>query len=762
MAGRAGAAIVSFRLLGRFEIGAEGGAPVRLAASGRRGRALLAYLALRPDFTETRERLATLLWGDRFDRQARQSLRQCLASLRKDCEAIGVEFLRIDQEIVGFDPTSLSVDARALPKLAQSTEPHDVDAAIELYRGDFLDGLHLGSETFDAWAMVERERLRGFAALALEKSAESHSRIGDGPAAIAAGEKLVALDPLNEHAQRTLLATLSRHGGCEIALARAAALTRLIRSELKADPEPETLATIEAIRPGEFALPPAATMGASLEQAEPISAVRPTSIFSEIVHSGPATGGPSARRRFRVVVATVGLAIASVCALAAAVLFLASRDHFVKAPERPVTTSSRSWQPPGILASVGIDQAALGANGISAVIVLPFTCEPDANDGGSQHLAHLLTNGLIDDLSHIAQIRVIARQTSQLYEGHPVDVAAIGTELGVRYVIDGSVQYQAPRLRITVSLIDTVSRLEIWSQQFDRDYDRRFEAQDEIIHALTRALHLGVVDAEDRRRPAGPRDATLDDLLARGWAAMTKLVDLGTTAGADHYFEQALNRDPENVSALIGLGGYHASIVALFLVAEADDHLVVAERLLRQAIAKSPSSVMSYYYLGLVDKLRGHLPEALDDFTKVVERNPSLPLAYAQVGHLISRMGKPDEAMEYVRYAIRLNPKDPNIALIGLMAGEIELERGQDQAALTWLERSVTLQPLDPFPHAALAAALALNERSEEAASQVSEVRRLAPWLTLERMLDRLTITSQAGHEPDRLIDGLRKAFAGG
>ena len=123
---------VSLRLLGRFEIATNGAVSVGLPASGRRGRALMAYLALRPDFTETRERLATLLWGDRLDRQARQSLRQCLASLRKDCKAIGLEFLRIDQETVGFDPASLNVDARALPMLAQSAEPCDVDAAIGL------------------------------------------------------------------------------------------------------------------------------------------------------------------------------------------------------------------------------------------------------------------------------------------------------------------------------------------------------------------------------------------------------------------------------------------------------------------------------------------------------------------------------------------------------------------------------------------------------------------------------------------------------
>jgi tetratricopeptide (TPR) repeat protein len=154
----------------------------------------------------------------------------------------------------------------------------------------------------------------------------------------------------------------------------------------------------------------------------------------------------------------------------------------------------------------------------------------------------------------------------------------------------------------------------------------------------------------------------------------------------------------------------------MFLVPDPDEHLQRADALLQKAIEKSPSSVMAYYYLGLVHKARGQQQQALKDFTKVVQENPSLPLGYAQVGHLVSRMGRPDEAMEYIRYAVRLNPKDPNMGLVGMMAGEIELERGNDAAALDWFKRSLGLAPINPFVHAATGAALILTGDTAEAA----------------------------------------------
>jgi DNA-binding SARP family transcriptional activator/TolB-like protein len=632
----------SLRILGPFEISAGG---VAIPISSRRGRALLAYLALQQAQAESRERLATLLWGDREDRQARQSLRQCLLSLRKDLEGFDADVLRLETDTVALDPGRVSVDAQRFPALARSDELSELVDAIALYRADLLDGLRVESEPFREWLGNERARFRSLAVLALQKVASSEGIQNGETPAVAAAERLVTLDPLNEGAQRRLLTLLWQQDGRDVALTRAAEFRRLLHEELGVEPEAATRTLMDAIRFDATAKSASAPPARSPE----VAAAEPS---PTVVRSASRPG------RYRVF-AVAGVAAAIALVVAGYPLW----RHWLPGPAANRAASPAvQWRPPGILADIGVDPATLASNGISAVIVLPFTAVANSDGGGAnKRLADVITDDLIADLSRLPQIRVIARQTSHFYGGQPVDVGALGTELGVRYMVDGRVQLQDQALRIEASLVDTASRLEVWSQRFERGYDDRFAAQDELIHAIARALHLGVINVEDRRRPPTQHDAKVDDLLAHGWAAMANLVNLGTTSGADGYFEAALQRDPDNLSALIGLGGYEASVVAMFLVPDPDEHLQRADTRLQQAIAESPSSVMVYYYLGLVHKARGQSQEALKDFTKVVQEDPSLPLGYAQVGHLVSRMGRPDEAMEYIRYAVRLNPKDPNM-----------------------------------------------------------------------------------------------------
>jgi TolB-like protein len=146
--------------------------------------------------------------------------------------------------------------------------------------------------------------------------------------------------------------------------------------------------------------------------------------------------------------------------LGALALVLAGRDRTAPQPRdteaAPVAAGPQS---PGIVAGVTVDKAALAALGYSAVVVLPFTISDAADGGSDKRVADRITDGLINDLSRIPPPRVIARQTSRLYEGRPIDVAAIGAELGVRYVVEGNVQFQKPKLRINVSLVDATTRL---------------------------------------------------------------------------------------------------------------------------------------------------------------------------------------------------------------------------------------------------------------------------------------------------------------
>ena len=748
---------IALQLLGRFAAGIDGEPPRVLAMSAPRHRALLAYLASQPDLAETRERLAALLWGDRSDRQARQSLRQCLLTLRREFQAVGAAPLIVGRETVALDETAITVDAREFLALAHSDELTDLARAAELYRGPFLDGLVIDAESFSAWLRNERSRMAATVAYVFEQCATREDRAGHGPQAVSAAERLVALDPLREPAQRLLIGVLARHRARDAAYAHAQDFIAALRNEFGEGPDPETVRLIDGLRNGSAPAPKTAAADAPGEPAPARKAMGavpglPPDPGSE---AEIARGEPRNLARKRMAGWIAGGAV-----VAAVIVGVFALRQSVAPPGNAVTAPP-SWRPPRLLANVSAQNAALSAQSISAVVVLPFTAEggdrsPDAR------LADRITDDLINDLSRVPALRVISRQTSRLYAGHPVDVAAIGAELGVRYVVEGNVRFDEQHARIDVSLDDAATRLQVWSERFDRDRAEIDKLQEDLVRGLARRLQVNVVLAEDRRRAPRPGSPESEEgaLVAKGWAAIIRMIGGDRTAGADSYFEAVLKRDPDNVSALTGLGAYHVQTVAMFMTSDPQPHIVQAEKLLQRAVERNPWHMMPYYYLGTLDKARGRPREALKYFMKVIDLNPSYAPAYAQIGHVLSRLGRLDEAMEHVRYAIRLSPKDHGVGIWTLFGGEIALEQGRDDEALDWLTRATELAPRSAFAHAALAADYALKGDAASAAKQAAETRRLAPWLTVERMTARLVGLSEKGSEPRRLMQGLRLAFA--
>src|SRR5262247_3645553 len=155
---------VTLRLLGPFAIEANmGGRPIAIAVRSRKARALLAYLAMKPDYRARREELATLFWGDNPDSLARHSLRQCLISLREDL-SLASEILAVDRETIGLRAQFISVDARSFMSLARSHGPNGLTQAAELWQGALLSDLVLDIEEFDTWHRQEADRLAAVAA----------------------------------------------------------------------------------------------------------------------------------------------------------------------------------------------------------------------------------------------------------------------------------------------------------------------------------------------------------------------------------------------------------------------------------------------------------------------------------------------------------------------------------------------------------------------------------------------------------------------
>src|ERR1700761_9558882 len=209
------------QLLGRFSIRLSDADERLISIPSRRRRALLAYLAMQPGYSETRERLATLLWGEVPDRQARQSLRQALVAMRSDFEPFGVQPLLVERAIVGFDPDLVAVDAREFLELGDSERPEDVERAATLLQGPFLDGIDLPAEGFTDWLQQQRQRIDAAAISVLSRGAEHANKAGNGPLAVHFAERLLALDPARSDSHRLLLKLTFQHRGRGDAIARA-------------------------------------------------------------------------------------------------------------------------------------------------------------------------------------------------------------------------------------------------------------------------------------------------------------------------------------------------------------------------------------------------------------------------------------------------------------------------------------------------------------------------------------------------------------
>jgi DNA-binding SARP family transcriptional activator len=232
------------RLLGSWT--ADGnGAPVTIRR--RKARGLLAYLAVARDQRASREALAALLWGERGESQARASLRQELALIRRALDAVGPDLLITDSVAVSLAP-AVTTDVGAFERLCGASTPAEWSAALEQYRGKFLADLTLREAGFEEWQLVERTRLHNLAVETLERLGRSQLDGGEAQAAVVSARKLLGLEPLRESGHRLLMAALAGIGQRSAAMAQYRECRRLLGEGLRVQPAPETQRLFEAIR----------------------------------------------------------------------------------------------------------------------------------------------------------------------------------------------------------------------------------------------------------------------------------------------------------------------------------------------------------------------------------------------------------------------------------------------------------------------------------------------------------------------------------
>jgi DNA-binding SARP family transcriptional activator/TolB-like protein len=759
----------TLRLLGAFAIEVSAERSAAPAVRSRRARALLAYLAMKPDGRAGREELATLLWGDNPDAQARHSLRQCLSSLRQDLHRVTPDLIDMGREAITLNAEGLVVDARELVSLATSPEPDALARAAALWRGPFLADLVLDIEEFDAWRGREQERIAGAAARALESVCESADAAGDGERAVATAEQLVALDPTREDRQRVALTMWARHRGHEAALERAEQLASLLRSELDVAPDAKTRTLIAAIRNGEIALaqrparlapPLAASPGNAMvavsanHVATQVAAQIGTQIATQtgtqvatqnpplpVVAQAPgAITTPRAVaiwRRRPIAAAFAALSIVSMCAVALLGVVPGSPLRALFAPKAPASLN------------------------IATAVVLPFAVDPPPS-AEDRAFARLLTHDLTADLARYGDLRIVADRATDLDPDGQVDVAAVGARLGVTYAVVGRVQRSDAGLRADVQLIDTATRMTLWSDHVRREGGDAAQLADEIARGFTHALVVSIVYAQAQRLHREPgQPAAIADLLLRARVAEIRGYRRENVAQAVALFDEVLRRAPNNAVAKLGIARMNIVATMNFIDLDPAPDLARAETLLNEVLERFPNWAAAHYTRGLLQKHRRQFDASLKSFQRSLELNPSFLHSRAQVGAVLTRMGQPEKGLEVVQEAIRLSmPNDPSLGFYYLFAGEAELELGHAQAALDWIQRASTYMPGSPLTEAWLAAVYAATGDQANAAKHVAALRTISP-AGAERFADRRFAAVPPGGWPrTRILEGLRVALA--
>jgi Flp pilus assembly protein TadD len=370
-----------------------------------------------------------------------------------------------------------------------------------------------------------------------------------------------------------------------------------------------------------------------------------------------------------------------------------------------------------------------------------------------------VTESLTTDLSRMVGILVIGRNTAFTYKGRHVDLKQIGRELGVRYVLEGSVQRVASRMRINVQLIDAETGNHLWAERFDKPIADLFDMQDELGARLANQLGTELVTMEARRAARAPHPDSMD-LYFQGMAYVNRGSDPVNLSQARKFFEQALCLDFGNVDAMVGTAFVDATRGTSMLTGDRTARLMAAETTLAKVLADKPNHAMAHCLMGVVQIFTKRAAQGIAECERALALDRNLATAYAWIGLGKCYLGRAEETEAYIMKAFRLSPRDNRAFSWMNMAGAAQSYLAADEAAACWYRRSIeTNRNVAPFVHFFLAAALAHLGRIAEARASVQAGLALDPNFTLAHFqasspTDNPTCLAQRA----RIAEGMRKA----
>jgi adenylate cyclase len=386
----------------------------------------------------------------------------------------------------------------------------------------------------------------------------------------------------------------------------------------------------------------------------------------------------------------------------------------------------------------------------ASIAVLPFKNLSD--DTEQEYFSDGITNDIITDLSKFREMLVIASNTVFTYKGKPVKAKEVSRELGVRYVLEGSVQKLSHKVRINAQLIDATTEHHLWAERFDRDLNDIFAVQNEIVQTIVTTLAIKVGKAERARAMYKDTDnLEAYDYLLRGWEHH-KQRTRSKNVKAKEMFKKAIELDPAYANAYVALARSYVSDLGYGWTEFPAQTRQKALDLVNKALTLDESNAGAHALLGIYYVYQGEYELAFSELRRAIDLNPNDASSHHTLGWVMLYSGHTDEAIDALKTALRFDPNTSPSAYLFLGIGHYLKE--QYDSAIKILKKGVGRKADFVDLHVALAATYAQSGRQEDAVREVKTVLELNPFFEA----GSYGTVYRNPADRDKIIAGLRKA----
>jgi TolB-like protein len=387
-----------------------------------------------------------------------------------------------------------------------------------------------------------------------------------------------------------------------------------------------------------------------------------------------------------------------------------------------------------------------------SIAVLPFINM--SGDPEQEYFSDGITEDIITALSRLHWFFVIARNSAFTYKGKAVDVKQIGRELGVRYILEGSIRKIGNRVRITAQLINASTGTHLWAERYDRELTDIFALQDEITQSVTATIEPKLVEAEGVHfQGRSPEDLDAWDLVMRAVAHFWRMTAAESEAAID-MLRLAVQRYP-NYAPAQSMLSFALLVSDIVGWAPAGKPYRLAGDLAHRAAELDDNDPWAHLALGYLAFTARKTDDAVREFQRALDLNPNFAAAYIYLGWAVVLDGRHEEATEYFQQAFRMSPHDPLIAFFyaGMCAAHYFARRFDE--AVEWGRKSIQQRPGFIAGHRILCASLAQAGRIDELGAAMARLRELQPNISMAWLEEHVPYTPRA---MAHYLDGMRKA----